>query len=112
MKRILAISLALLASAALFFGAFFIRPDSGNTDGKYKLGMGTAVTIESDNAEKDGAGASVTTVAVITDGAGKIVDCAVDCGQYKIKLDEVKAGGKGYEENYKKYLEKYTLPTA
>lgn len=91
MKRILAISLALLASAALFFGAFFIRPDSGNSDGKYKLGMGTAVTLKTD--EKGGA--VVTTVAVITDADGKIVDCVVDCGDYEISFDDVKAGGKG-----------------
>ncbi len=102
MKRILAISLALLASAALFFGAFFIRPDSGNSEGKYKLGMGTAVVSDASDVENSGAGASITTVAVIIDGEGKIVDCAVDCGQYMLKFSDVTEGGKGaaYQTKY------------
>ncbi len=92
MKRVLAISLALLASCALIFGATFIKPAAPTSDGQYKLGMGTAVTLSADEAK-----ATVTTVAVLTDGMGEIVDCAIDCGDFGISFDDVKAkNGQSY----------------
>lgn len=89
MKRVLATALAFLASAALIFGAAMIKPAEGSVKGQYKLGMGTAVTLNS--SEEDGAGAAVTTVAVITDGNGKIVDCVVDCSDFKYSFEDAKA---------------------
>ena len=98
MKRVLAISLALLASCALIFGATLIKPAAPTSDGQYKLGMGTAVTLSADEAK-----ATVTTVAVITDGNGDIVDCVIDCGDFGISFDDVKA------QNSQSYLTKNEL---
>jgi len=91
MNRILAVSLALLASAALIFGAAFIRPSDTANEGQYKLSIGTAVTLNGDTDAE----ASVTTVAVITDSKGEIVDCVVDCGAFGISFDDVKAQKNG-----------------
>lgn len=90
MKRVLAISLALLASCALIFAAALIRPAGNAADGQYKLGMGTVVSLADGEAK-----ATVTTVAVITDGNGIIVDCVIDCGDFGISFDDVKAGKSG-----------------
>ena len=90
MKRFLAIALALLASAALIFGAALIRPAESSVEGQYKLGMGTAVSLAEGEAKS-----SVTTVAVITDSNGKIVDCVIDCGDFGISFDDVKAKKNG-----------------
>ncbi len=90
MKRVLAISLALLASCALIFGAALIRPNDATAEGQYKLGMGTAVSLGDGEAKS-----TVTTVAVITDGKGEIVDCVIDCGDFGISFDDVKAKKSG-----------------
>ncbi|MBQ4066843.1 MAG: hypothetical protein IJD22_04260 [Clostridia bacterium] len=91
-KRILAIALALLASAALIFGASFIRP-ANNEEGRYTLRMGTFVSPSA--VESDKASSTVTAVAVITDASGKIVDCVIDCGDYSISFDDVLAKKNG-----------------
>lgn len=90
MKRVLAIALALLASAALIFGAAMIRPAEYSTEGQYKLGMGTAVTLGEGEAKS-----TVTTVAVITDAKGEIVDCVIDCGEFALSAEDAKAGKSG-----------------
>ncbi|MBE6588013.1 MAG: hypothetical protein E7647_06325 [Ruminococcaceae bacterium] len=93
MKRALALALALLASAALIFGAALIRPSENTAEGKYRLSMGTAVTLAADEAKS-----SVTTVAVITDWNGVIVDCVIDCGDFAMSFDDAKAGKSGIYE--------------
>lgn len=98
MKRVLAISLALLASCALIFGATLIKPAAPTSDGQYKLGMGTVVSLSADETK-----ATVTTVAVLTDGIGEIVDCVIDCGDFGISFDDVKA------KNSQSYLTKGEL---
>ncbi len=110
MKRILAISLALLAAAALIFGAALIynSQDKGKViDGQYKLHMGTYAAPSAVDSEE--AKSTVTTVAVITDGEGKIVDCVIDCGDYGLSFDDAKAGKNGTYQTKNELGDNYNM---
>ena len=96
MKRVLAISLALLAAAAFIFGAVVIYKsvETGkNAVIEYEIGMGTVVSAAAKGS--DSAKSTVTAVAVITDADGKIVSCAIDCGDFSVSFDDAKAGKNG-----------------
>lgn len=96
MKRILAISLALLAAAAFIFGAVLIYKsiETGkDATVEYQLGMGTVASASAKGS--DSAKSTVTTAAVITDADGKIVSCVLDCGDFSISYDDAKAGTSG-----------------
>lgn len=88
MKRIFSILIALAAAGSVLFAAACMKP-TDSLEGVYKLGMGTAVTLNALDGGK--AGAAVTTVAVITDGKGTIVDCVIDCSAFDLAFEDVQA---------------------
>jgi phosphate:Na+ symporter len=59
----------------------------------------------------------LTNLERVSDHCSNIAGCVVEMSQHDALdlhnyLRELKAGGKGFDENYKKYLDKYSLPTA
>jgi len=104
MKRFLAAAIALVASAALILTAALIKPAEYTPDGQYRLGVGTVVSGAEGEAK-----ATVTVVAVLCDSTGKIVDCAVDCGDFGISAEDVAAGKSGTYQTKNELGENYGM---
>lgn len=78
MKKFVAIILALTMVFALCA--------CGAKEADYKLGMG--VSLSTDSSDTGNAQVDATVAAVVTDAAGKIVACRLDCAQSKMDVTD------------------------
>lgn len=78
MKKFVAIILALTMVFALCA--------CGAKEADYKLGMG--VSLSTDSSKTGNAQVDATVAAVVTDAAGKIVACRIDCAQSKMDITD------------------------
>lgn len=109
MKRLLCVFFALLLATSMLAGCSNQTGDGKETDtsrqdttaeagdsGEYKLGMGVVVNTE--DSKDTTAQTEATFAAVITDDAGKIVDCYIDTAQNKMNIaDGIAEKGQAYQ---------------
>lgn len=74
--------------AALLLVCMMVALTACGSSAEYTLGMGVVVSTDSSSSEDKLAQVDATVAAVVTDKAGKIVACRLDCAQNKMDVTD------------------------